>query len=99
MIDLFVFRGAGDKDGGEIFNPLLSDVSAALQRGKFEIDFNTPTIQNSLEVVYSPGLRLGQQVSVSDSRTGMVIYGVVKSFSHVINGVTLFSKIDIEVPQ
>ena len=99
MIDLFVFRGAGDKDGGEVFDPLLSGVAPALQRGKFEIDFNTPTILTSLEVAHNGALMPGQKVSVSDSRTGAVVYGVVKNFTHVAHGVTVFTKVDIEVPQ
>ena len=42
MIDLYVYRGLGEREGNEIFEPLLSEAAPALQRGKFEIDFSTP---------------------------------------------------------
>ncbi len=99
MIDLFVYRGLGERDGGEIFDPLLSDVAPALQRGKFEIDFNTPKIDHSLEVEYTPALRPGDEVSVRNSRTNEVIFGVVKEFSHVRNGVSVYTTLSIEVAQ
>lgn len=99
MIDLFVYRGMGERDGGEIFDPLLSDVAPALQRGKFEIDFNTPKVEHTLEVEYTPTLRPGDEVSVRDSRTNNVIFGVVKEFSHVRDGATVFTTLSIEVAQ
>lgn len=99
MIDLIVFRFAGDKEGEEIFDPLLSDVVAALQRGKFEIDFNTPKIPTSMEIEYTPSMRCGNQVAAVDSRTGEVVYGVVKDFSHVVDGPTIYTKVNMEVPQ
>lgn len=99
MIDLIVFRFAGDKEGEEIFDPLLSDVSAAIQRGKFEIDFNTPTIPTALEIEYTATMRQGNQIAAIDSRTGGVVYGVVKDFSHVIDGPVIFTRVNMEVPQ
>ncbi len=99
MIDLFVYRGLGERDGGEIFDPLLSEVAPALQRGKFEIDFNTPKVEHSLEVAYSPALRPGDEVSVRDSRTNEVVFGVVKDFSHVRDGVVVYTTLSIEVAQ
>lgn len=99
MIDLYVFRGAGDRDGDEIFDPLLCDIAPALQRGKYEIDFNTPKIQQTMEVGYASAVRAGDQVSVSDSRTGEVIYGVLRDYSHVLDGPTVYTRISIEVPQ
>lgn len=99
MIDLIVFRGSGDREGSEVFDPLLSSVQAALQRGKFEIDFNTPKIMQTLEVQYDTTVRQGSEVSIADSRTGEVVYGVVKDFSHVVDGPVVYTKVDIEVPQ
>lgn len=99
MIDLFVYRGLGERDGGEIFDPLLSEVAPALQRGKFEIDFNTPKIEYSLEVEYTPSLRLGDEVSVRESRTNMVVFGVVKEFSHVRHNTIVYTSLTLEVAQ
>lgn len=99
MIDLIVFRGLGERDGGEIFDPLLSDTAPALQRGKFEIDFNTPKILHQLEVAYLPTLRLGDEVSISDPRVSEVFFGAVKEFSHVREGVTVYTAVSVEVAQ
>lgn len=100
MIDIIVFRFAGDKEGEEIFDPLLSDVVAAIQRGKFEIDFNTPTIPTAMEIEYTPSMRPGNQVAAIDSRTGEVVYGVVKDFSHVATPeAVIYTKVNMEVPQ
>ncbi len=99
MIDLYVYRGLGELEGSEIFEPLLSDTAAALQRGKFEIDFNTPKIEYRLEVAYDATIRAGDEVSVQDPPTGRVMFGVVKSFSHVRDGVTVYTSVTLEVPQ
>lgn len=99
MIDIVAFRGLGDKDGGEIFDPLLSALAPALQRGKYEIDFNTPKIPTSMEIEYTPSMRHGDQVTAIDSRTNEVVHGVVKDFSHVIEGPVVFTKVSVEVPQ
>lgn len=99
MIDIIVLRGAGDREGGEIFEPLLSDIAPALQRGKFEIDVNTPKIRTSMEIEYTPSLSQGDQVSAVDSRTGEVVVGVVSELSHVIDGPVIYTKTVVEVPQ
>lgn len=99
MIDLYVYRGLGAREGNEIFEPLLSEVAPALQRGKFEIDFSTPKIEYRIDVVYTESLRPGDEVSIQDPPTGRVMFGVVKSFSHVRDGVTVFTSAVVEAPQ
>ena len=53
----------------------------------------------TLEVQYDTTVRQGSEVSIADSRTGEVVYGVVKDFSHVVDGPVVYTKVDIEVPQ
>ena len=99
MIDLVVFRGQGSREGAEVFDPLLSDTQAAIQRGKFEIDFNTAKVIHTLEVAYAPEVRLGDVVSVRDSRTDAVVVGAVKEFSHVMHGVVMTTTMVLEEAQ
>lgn len=99
MIDLIVFRGLGEREGQEIFEPLLSDVAPAVQRGKYEIDFATPKTVFRVEVAYAPTLRLGDEAVLHDPFTGDVTFCVVREFSHVREGVTLFTNISVEAAQ
>lgn len=99
MIDLVVLRGTGARYGGEIFEPLLSEVAPALQRGKYEIDFNTPKVVHSLTVEYSPALAVGDEASIHDDRSGTTFFGIVREFSHVRDGVAVYSSVVVEVAQ
>jgi len=98
VIDILVIRGAGDTDGGEVFDPLLSSVEAAVQRGRFEIDSSTPIRSTEVECVYTPTLEIGKVVTVLDITTGQEVRGVVKQFSHVVEGVAVYTSLSLEVP-
>lgn len=98
MIDIVVVRDSGSRDGGDIFDVMLSEVAPALQRGRFEIDFNTPKVVHSIEVAYTPGLSVGDEVSLVDTY-GAALYGVVKEYTHVREGVVLRTTVVVEVPQ
>lgn len=99
MIDLIVYRGLGEREGAEIFEPLLSSVAPALQRGKFEIDFNTPKVEYRIEVAYEETIGVGDEVSIQDPPTGRVVFGMVQSFSHVRDGVQVYTSVVVEAPQ
>lgn len=99
MIDLIVFRGAGTRYGGEIFEPLLSEVAPAVQRGKYEIDFSTPKVTHRLDVEYTPALAVGDEASIRDDRTDTTFFGLVREFSHVRSGVVVYSSVVVEVAQ
>ncbi len=99
MIDLIVYRGLGEREGAEIFEPLLSAVAPALQRGKFEIDFNTPKVEYRVEVAYEETLSMGDEVSIQDPPTGRVMFGMVKNFSHVRDGVQVYTSLIVETAQ
>lgn len=95
-IDVYAIRGDGDRDGGEIFDPLLSDTMAALGRAAQEINSNTPVVPISLDVVYRFSIRRGQLVEVNDSFSGKSWRGTVLSVNHVVDGPTVYSKLQVE---
>jgi hypothetical protein len=95
-INIVTIRDGGDKEGPEIFDPLLSTVTAALARGAQEINASTPIEPVSLEVVYRPGLHKGNLIEVSDSLSGDSWRGQIISVANVFNGPVLFSKLEVE---
>jgi len=91
-----VIRDLGDKDGGEIFDPLLCSIDAAIARGSQEINANAPVNPVSLEVVYRAGIRVGQCVEVADGFYGSNWRGQIVAVNHVVSGPVAYSKLDIE---
>lgn len=69
MVDLVCIRGEGDHPGQDLIEPLLSDISAALERGRVELDEGALADEISIE---TPVLdrRLGEIVQVADSMLG-----------------------------
>jgi len=98
VIDILTIRGPGDADGGEVFDPLLSSVEAAVQRGRYEIDQSAPIQNVNLDCVYTPTLQVGSVIEALDITTGLAVRGIIKSFTHVVDGVVVFTSISLEVP-
>ena len=60
------YRGDGAREGAPITEPLLAD-DALLPRGIAEMDAHAQTFnQLTLEVVFRPGMRLGQLIEAQD---------------------------------
>lgn len=60
------YRGAGDRSGSPITEPMLSD-TALIERGRAEMNANAhPISEVHLDVVFRPGLRVGQLIEASD---------------------------------
>lgn len=95
-IDVLAIRGDGDKDGGEIFDPLLCVTEAALGRAAQEINASTPVNPVTLDVVYRPGIRRGQLVEVNDSFTGVSWKGIIISVNHVVSGPVVHTNLTLE---
>ena len=65
-----VYRGDGLRSGAPIVETLLSD-DALLARGIAEMDRNAHAVnQVDMEVVFRPGLRLGQLIEANDPARG-----------------------------
>lgn len=84
MIDVIVQRGAGNRPGQDIFEPLLSSVPAAVARGRSEIDVHSDLQTVSLSIVYRSGLEKGQLVEVHDDFTGEVWRGKIVGVQHTV---------------
>ena len=96
MIDIIVVRGLGDKSGPDIADPLLSELSVALERGRVEID--AATLARSVQVSsnFRPGLRPGVLIEVLDALQGVAWRGKIKSVDNAIEGVRLSSRMTVE---
>jgi hypothetical protein len=83
MTDIVVVRGEGSSPGDDVLDVLLGDLSAALSRGRAELDqgalADSPNIEIKLRDV-----RLGQIVEVDDSKLGLW-RGKVTGVSHRIS--------------
>jgi hypothetical protein len=79
-----VYRGAGDRPGGEIREPLLgTSLEAALARGLAELDQRAHSFERvTLDTDYRPELTLGAVVEVDDPLQGIPWRGQVIGVQH-----------------
>jgi len=82
-MDIVVIRGEGNAPGEDIVEPLLSDVNAALSRGRAELDQGALADEQQLDVTLQD-LRLGQLITVEDSALGYW-KGKVIAVVHTVN--------------
>lgn len=68
-MDIVVIRGEGTSPGEDIVDPLLSEVSVALSRGRAELDQGALADEQQLDVTLRD-VRLGQLVAIEDSALG-----------------------------
>ena len=85
-VDIFVQRQDGSLRGDDIVDPLITDISVALARGRNELDARASAMQNvAVEAVYRTGVRPGQLALFLDFQTGLhwrgKISGVVYNIS------------------
>jgi hypothetical protein len=65
-MDIEVYRGAGDRTGSPIITSLLSD-DMLIVRGRAEMNANAHAVtEHSGEVIFRPGMRLGQLAESPD---------------------------------
>lgn len=83
MVDIVVIRGNGTSPGDDILDVLLSDLSAALSRGRAELDEGALADAPVLEIKLRD-VRLGQTVEVDDTALG-TWRGKVTGVSHRIS--------------
>lgn len=83
MVDIVVQRGAGSSPGDDVNDPLLTDLSAALSRGRAELDqgalADAPVLTIRLHAV-----RLGELIEVDDSALG-TWRGKVTNVTHTVS--------------
>lgn len=64
MTDITVIRGTGERAGDDIYSPLLCTDLAAVNRGRAEIDANTPAAEIVVRSRYQPDVNHGDLVEV-----------------------------------
>lgn len=96
MTDIFVQRGAGDRVGDEIVDPLLTDINVAIQRGRNEIDDQASgIIPVEVDAVHRTGVRAGQLAEFVDRPTGASWKGKITGVSHSVRKVKAEGPIEI----
>lgn len=99
MVSIVVVRGAGDKQGEDIEDPLLCDVSVQLARGRKELDANGAVPQEVvLTTIYREGLENGQLSEVNDAAQGETYRGKVTGITHRIDGDTVNTEVTLRKP-
>jgi len=87
-IDLFVQRGAGDRPGEDIVDPLISAIPVAIQRGRNELDEQASAPQSvNAETVYRAGVRRGQLARFYDIQNGIQSTAKVTGITHQVKKV------------
>lgn len=79
-----VYRYGGDRDGGEISEPLLGEsLVAALARGRAELDATAASRRTvTLDVAFSAAYRLGALVELDDPIVGVPWRGKITGIAH-----------------
>lgn len=85
-LDIAVVRGAGDKPGDNIVDPLIGSVPVAIQRGRNELDARASGLREvDIEAVYRAGVRMGQLAKIFDMQTGVPWLGKISGVTHQIS--------------
>jgi hypothetical protein len=93
-----VYRGAGDRSGSPIVEPLLAD-DVLIHRGRAEMDANAHEINRvALSVKHRVGVRLGQLIEASDPASAAPYRGKVTGISLTVRGAEVDHTVDLEVP-
>lgn len=71
MIDIFVIRGSGERQGDDVVNGLIGSLPVALALGRSKLDENAQQMRDdTLESVYRDGIRLGHTARINDQVRG-----------------------------
>lgn len=97
-LSIEVKRNGGDRDGGEILEPLLGEsLPAAIARGRAELDATACAFDRvSLVLDYRPDLYVGHRVQVSDPDMGETWQGAIVGIAHVFDGERLETRLEID---
>lgn len=99
MIDIFVQRGAGDKRGQDVVDPLMCALEPALERGRALLDEHA-VLQQPVQVTvkFRPGVRLGQMAEFHDAMQGVSWKGKITGIQHTIRSGTVVTVLDTTRP-
>lgn len=87
-IGLIVIRGAGDRPGDDIVDPLIGSIPVALERGRNELDSRASALQDlGAETVYRTDVRTGELGRFYNEQTGAIVTGKVGGITHEVRKV------------
>lgn len=93
-----VYRGDGLREGAPIVAPLLSD-DALVHRGSAEMDANAHVFNRlELDVVFRPGMRLGQIVEATDPSTAKPYRAKVTGIQISVSLASIEVRLTLEQP-
>lgn len=94
-----VYRDDGLRSGDPIVEPLLSD-DALIHRGTAEMDANAHAINYvEMDVVFRPGIRLGQIVEAIDPATAHPYRAKVTGIQIVVSAANIETRLTLEQPR
>lgn len=87
-IDIIVQRGAGDRPGEDIVDPLIGSIPVAIQRGRNELDARSSAPQDlGVETVYRTGVRCGDLARFYNEQSGLTLTAKIGGITHEIRKV------------
>ena len=100
-IAIEVIRDAGDRDGGEIIEPLLgSNLTAALARGRAELDAHAlPRDRITIELDMIDTDWLGRLVEIIEPAGGAPWRAMVIGVGHTWDGRTATTQLELSRPR
>lgn len=94
-----VYRGDGLRGGAPIVEPLLAD-DALIERGRAEMDAHAHAFdQVEMEVVFRPGLRLGQIVEAADPSASAPRRARITGIQIDLDGSIIGTRLTLEQPR
>jgi hypothetical protein len=92
------YRGAGDRSGEPITEPLLAD-DALIHRGRAEMDAHAHQVtETTLDIVFRPGLRLGQLIEAADPAAAAPYRAKIAGVSITVRPASIETGIEVERP-
>ncbi len=93
------YRGDGLRVGSPIVEPLLSN-DALLHRARAEMDANAHAFNSvQMDVVFRPGMRLGQMVESTDPTTARPFRAKVTGIQIRVTQAAIDMTVDLEQPR
>lgn len=103
-VDVVVQRNAGNVQGEDVVDPLITSTAVALARGRNELDEQAHgMLELDVVTLYRTGVRCGQLARFVDSRSGEAWVGKISGIGHDVSrddrgGVELTTRLRIRKP-
>ena len=94
-MEITVKRHTADRPAPDIVDPLLTDIRAALSRGRAELDSGEPLQTVRITSLYAAGLKPGGLLEIRDYFQGGPYRGKVTSVEHSSQGGQLTTSLEL----